>query len=233
MKTTQQAMRALFIARSSNGKTGPIPTTYVDEATCPPSCPHYRTTCYAEGYHTRLAWTRAAKGLDIDALAAKIQALPAGAFWRHAVAGDLPGHGETIDAAALGELVRANIGRRGFTYTHKHRSAENLTWIRHANAWGFTVNLSADNPAEADALADTKAGPVVCLVPMDAQEKSTTPAGRRIIVCPAQTRDEVTCQTCQLCQRADRSTIIGFRAHGTRAKAADAKARRVIPIKKA
>jgi hypothetical protein len=232
MKTTQQAMRALFIARSSNGKTGPIPTTYVDEATCPPSCPHYRTTCYAEGYHTRLAWTRAAQGLDIDALTAKIHALQPGTLWRHAVAGDLPGHGETIDAAALGDLVRANIGRRGFTYTHKHRDPDNLYWIKAANEWGFTVNLSADSLTEADTLADTKAGPVVALVPIDHPEKSTTPAGRRIIVCPAQTREDVTCQTCKLCQRADRSTIVGFRAHGIRAKAADAKAR-VIPIKKA
>jgi hypothetical protein len=53
-----------------------------------------------------------------------------------------------------------------------------------------------------------------------------------IIVCPAQTRDDVTCETCGLCARADRAVIVGFRAHGTRARVADAKARRVIPISK-
>jgi hypothetical protein len=37
---------------------------------------------------------------------------------------------------------------------------------------------------------------------------------------------------CGLCARADRRVIIGFRAHGTRARIADAKARRVIPIVK-
>jgi hypothetical protein len=33
-----------------------------------------------------------------------------------------------------------------------------------------------------------------------------------------------------LCQRQNRAVIVGFRAHGTRAKIADQKARRVIPI---
>jgi hypothetical protein len=33
-----------------------------------------------------------------------------------------------------------------------------------------------------------------------------------------------------MCQKADRRQIIGFRAHGMRAKLADRTARRVIPI---
>jgi len=49
-------------------------------------------------------------------------------------------------------------------------------------------------------------------------------------VCPAQTREDVTCASCGLCAIPDRRVIIGFRAHGTRARVADAKARRVIPI---
>ena len=52
-------MPTLLIKQSSNKKTGPIPTTYADRKTCPPSCPHYGTDCYAEAYHTRLAWNRA------------------------------------------------------------------------------------------------------------------------------------------------------------------------------
>jgi hypothetical protein len=60
----------------------------------------------------------------------------------------------------------------------------------------------------------------------------TTPEGRTIIVCPAQTREDITCATCGLCARADRRVIIGFRAHGSRARVTDALARRVIPILK-
>ena len=70
------------------------------------------------------------------------------------------------------------------------------------------------------------------IVPQDTPAKSWTPAGRVIIVCPAQTREDVTCQSCGLCAIPDRSVIIGFRAHGTRAAVTDAKARRVIPIVK-
>ena len=155
-----------------------------------------------------------------------------GQLWRHAVAGDLWGQGERVDPVALGEVVRANIGRRGFTYTHK-KSAQAIKWIRHANAWGFTVNLSADDAGEADALANVSRSPLTCIVPMDTPEKTETPEGRTIIICPAQTRDDITCASCGLCARADRRVIIGFRAHGSRARVTDALARRVIPILKA
>jgi hypothetical protein len=223
-------MRYSFTRRSRNSKTGPIPVTSTERASCPPSCPHKAADCYAEaGYYTRMHWDRVAdRGIDIDALAARIAALPAGQLWRHDVAGDLPGDGETVDAYELGRIVAANRGRRGWTYTHKHRAGA-LKWIRHAIAWGFTVNLSADDAGHADRLAETGL-PVCAIVPIDTPERTATPAGRPIVVCPAQTRDDVTCATCGLCQRADRRVIVGFRAHGARARATDAIARRVIPI---
>ena len=224
-------MKYHFIPQSSNRKTGPIPVTYSERATCPPSCPHYRADCYAEDFYTRMAWDKVPeRGDTLNALVASIAALPEGQLWRMNVAGDLPGQGETVDPVALGEIVRANIGRRGFTYTHK-KDPDAIEWAGHATAWGFTVNLSADDAGEADALAETGL-PVTAIVPMDTPEKTYTPAGRTIIVCPAQTREDVTCATCGLCARADRAVIIGFRAHGTRARVADAKARRVIPILK-
>jgi hypothetical protein len=144
------------------------------------------------------------------------------------VSGDLPGEGETVDPAALGEIVAANRGRRGFTYTHK-KSPQAIEWARHATEWGFTVNLSADDAGEADALA-AHGLPVVCVVPKDTPKHSATPEGRPIVVCPAQTMENMDCANCGLCQRVNRSTIIGFRAHGARARIADEKARRVIPI---
>lgn len=169
------------------------------------------------------------RGYDIGTLASLIAALPVGQLWRHNVAGDLPGKGERVDAAALGEIVRANIGRRGFTYTHK-RSMQAIKWAAEATRWGFTVNLSADDAGEADKLAATGL-PVTCIVPMNTPERTITPGGLPIVVCPAQTRD-TTCQDCELCARPNRKVIVGFRAHGTRAKLADTRARRVIPIQK-
>lgn len=221
-----------FVKQSANTKTGPIPVTYSERDTCPPSCPHYRADCYAEDYYTRMTWDKVAqRGQELAGLCAAVAALPPGQLWRHNVAGDLPGTGEELDPVALGEIVRANIGRRGFTYTHK-KSPDALHWASMATQWGFTVNLSADDVGDADQLADAQAGPVVAIVPMDTPEKTFTPAGRTVIVCPAQTRDNVTCATCGLCARADRSVIVGFRAHGSRARVTDAKARRVIPIVK-
>jgi len=48
-----------------------------------------------------------------------------------------------------------------------------------------------------------------------------TPAGRKVVVCPATIRDDVSCASCQLCQR-QRDFIIGFPAHGTSKKKASA-----------
>lgn len=221
-----------FIQASSNRKTGPIPQTYTSRESCPPSCAHYRADCYAEDFYTRLTWDKVpARGTDIDGLTKAINRLPKGQLWRHNVAGDLPGEGETIDAAALGEIVRANRGRKGFTYTHKH-SPDAIKWAQHATQWGFTVNLSADDAGHADELS-AHGLPVVVIVPMDTPKHSATPQGRPVLICPAQTTEHMTCALCALCQRPDRRQIIGFRAHGTRAKQADRLARRVIPIKPA
>ena len=225
-------MNFLTIKKSSNRKTGPIPVTYGSRKTCPPSCPHYEDDCYGEDFHTSLAWNRVDRdGVQLPGLVNFIQSMPEGQLWRDKVAGDLPGEGERVDPVALGEVVKANIGRRGFTYSHK-KSPQAIKWIRHANEWGYTINLSADDAGEADTLADLHAGPVVCVVPMDTPAKATTPAGRSIVVCPAQLKDDVTCFSCQLCQRRDRAVIVGFRAHGSKAKIADARARKVIPIAK-
>lgn len=222
-------MKYHFIQASSNRKTGPIPQTYTSRESCPPSCSQYRSACYAEDFYTRMTWDKVdQRGQDLNGLVRAINRLPKGQLWRHNVAGDLPGQGETVDAYALGQIVKANRGRKGFTYTHK-KSPEAIAWAKHATAWGFTVNLSADDAGEADKLAATGA-PVVCIVPMDTPKHTTTPEGRPVLVCPAQTTEHMTCALCQLCQKADRRQIIGFRAHGTRAKQADKLARRVIPI---
>lgn len=206
---------------SSNAKTGPIPVSTTSRETCPTDCA-MREGCYASSGPLALHWaavSAGSRGTDWAGFCDAIADLPEGQLWRHNQAGDLPGNGHTVDPVALGELVRANIGKRGFTYTH-YRDAASLDWVRHANAWGFRVNLSANSLADADTLADTGAGPVVCVLPSDASENTRTPAGRRVVVCPATQRDDVSCATCQLCQR-QRDTIVGFPAHGTRKRVID------------
>jgi len=61
-----------------------------------------------------------------------------------------------------------------------------------------------------------------------AQTSNTvTPAGRKVVVCPATQRDDVTCESCRLCARINRSVIVGFPAHGAGAR----KVNRIIAIK--
>lgn len=209
-----------FTLKSKNVKTGPIPVSTISADTCPDVCPLKKRGCYAEGGPLAWNWKRVTEGTQggtwIDYTRA-VRALPADQLWRHAQAGDLPGKGDRIDRQALDSLVRANRGKRGFTYTHKPvlDNIENTRAVYWANRNGFTINLSANDLHNADELSDLGIAPVVTVLPVDSPEKQTTPMGRTVIVCPAQSRDDVTCADCGLCQRQDRTVIVGFRAHGT------------------
>lgn len=133
-------------------------------------------------------------------------------------AGDLPGTGDTLDTIALGQLVAANKyhGLKGFTYTHKPLDTPHeRNAIRLANESGFTVNLSGNNLAHADELADMGIAPVTVVLPADQLTNTQTPKGRKVVICPAVTRDNVSCATCGLCAIAKRDSIVGFPAHGT------------------
>ena len=214
---------------SSNVKTGPIPVTTSEESTCPDACPFKKSGCYADSGPLAIHWSKVSKGErgdSVDALARQIKSFPRGQVWRHNQAGDLPGLRDSIDAEKLAQIVAANKGRRGFTYTHKplegEINASNRDAVKAANANGFTINLSANNLSHADRLVNLQAGPVVCVVPESTPATFFTPAGRKGIICPAQQRDDITCANCQLCQRVNRSVIIGFHAHGTSKKKAEA-----------
>jgi len=214
--------------KSSNAKTGPIPVSTTSAKTCPLECPFNNANqggCYAESGPLALHWRRVTsgeRGTSFDSFCESIAALPEGQLWRHNQAGDLPGSGSSIDVAAMRKLIKANNKRLGFTYTHKPLTKKNAAIIAESNAAGFTVNLSGNNLSHADKLADANVGPVVSVVPESTPEKTTTPAGRKVVICPAQTRDNVSCATCKLCSRSNRNgVIIGFRTHGTGKKKAE------------
>ena len=226
--------------KSGNGKTGPIPVSTTSRSTCPDACPLKDNGCYADLGPLGLLWSvlsaaepgalvkRTAKAtlqtLTWSQFTDAISQLEDGTFWRHNQAGDLPGLGDEIDEVALDDLVEANKGKRGFTYTHKPLTKTNKAAIKRANKQGFTINLSADNLKEADQLSAAKVGPVVVVLPKKVHGHTdiTTPKGRKVVVCPATYRDDVSCDTCQLCQRQERKVIVGFPAHGTRKKKASA-----------
>ena len=228
-----------FTLKSRNAKTGPMPVTTTSNDTCPTVCPFKGDGCYAEqgplgGLWRALSAVEAGevykngrneiRALSWDEIIANVTALPEGTLWRHNQAGDLPGNGVKIDGDRMAELCDANAGKRGFTYTHHDMADEdNRDEVFMANEAGFTVNVSANGPRHADELMSLGL-PVVTVLPAHVTENTRTPAGHKVVICPAVIRDDVSCMTCGLCQRADRKVIIGFPAHGAAAKKAGAHA---------
>lgn len=223
--------RYLITAKSKNAKVGPLMVTTSPKQSCPSTCPMKGNGCYADcgplaGLWRGLTATDAGdtfangKGKvtvqGLPELLAAIEALKDGAAWRHNQAGDLEHTEGTIDLAWLRDITAANTGKRGWTYTHHdvERNQYNRNAVRTANALGFTVNLSANSLAHADKLADLDCGPVVTILPADQLTNTETPAGRKVVVCPAVTRDDVNCASCLLCQKAKHTSIVGFPAHG-------------------
>ena len=221
-------MNIAFTKKSSNAKVGKIPVTTSSKRTCPKECPLLDNGCYASaGFHTNMHWdkvTSGERGTPLDGLCEQVRKLPEGQLWRHNVAGDLiPTADGKIDARALWDLVAANTGRRGFTYTHYKPTGDNLEAIEGANRAGFTVNVSANNVFEALSVKDTTTAPVVTIVSPDFWAQGNRV--NNIVRCPAETSDTVTCATCKLCSVATRKDIVAFTTHGTKAKQADVIAR--------
>jgi hypothetical protein len=190
--------------------------------------------------------SRGLAGKSWSEFCGKVAALSSGRLWRYAQAGDLPGQGAEIDGKLLGELVAANTGKKVIAFTHKPVlgddpvATENRRLITAALEAGVTINLSADNAAHADRLAELGIASVVTVLARAYARKAVrhrfkrrrdewaktigewrdrtaslprhTPAGRRIAICPAIYSD-VTCKSCGACARV-RDAVIGFPAHG-------------------
>jgi len=189
--------------KSKNVKTGPIPVTTTSAKTCPDTCPFKKNGCYADGGPLALHWQKVTDGQRGDSWSTfidKVKGFKTGQLWRHNQAGDLAGDGKRLDAAANEELAHANKGRRGFTYTHY-----NVLTDKH--------NARVVPPDRKSTLCDLDIAPVTVVLPETQTTNTTTPKGRKVVVCPATIKDNVSCATCQLCAR-QRDSIIGFPAHG-------------------
>ena len=208
-------MRVHITARSSNVKTGPIPVTTTERASCQSTCPFYDKGCYAKSGPLALHWHKVSngeRGTDWQGLCKFVSQLPAKQLWRHNQAGDLPHDSGDINFSDMVELVLANHGKRGFTYTHHVLNDHNAAIIKAANDHGFTVNVSTES--KADAVATFKQGlPAVVVVPSDHADTAEH-EGVKFVTCPAQTNDTMTCSECGLCSQADRKCVVMFKAHG-------------------
>jgi hypothetical protein len=211
--------------KSGNRKVGPIPVSTTEEDSCPPECPLKDTDCYARfsflGIHWR-AVSNGKRGGNWPGFCNRVRKFVAGQRWRHNEAGDLPQRKDgRIAKRLLRQLSKAAAHTRGWTYTHYDPTDEhNAEAIAETNErGGMTINLSADNLHQADEYIELGIGPVVTILPEDADHHgNTTPGGWPIVVCPAQTQDAMTCNQCMICEFRDRKSIVGFLAHGTAKK---------------
>ena len=213
--------------KSKNAKVGKMAVTTSTATTCPTSCPFKSNGCYADSGPLKLHWdkvTRKERGDDWSTFIDKIKDLPTGSKWRHNQAGDLPGDMEKLDGEKCIELAKANEGKRGFTYTHYDvlDNFQNAIIVNSMNHLGFTVNVSANNLEHADKLCDMDIAPVATVLPIEQTTNTVTPKGRKVVVCPATYKDDVSCASCMLCEKWDRNVVVGFPAHGTSKKKASA-----------
>jgi len=213
--------------KSKNVKVGKMAVTTSTATTCPTSCPFKSNGCYAYGYPLKGHWdkvTEGERGDDWSTFIDKIKDMPAGSKWRHNQAGDLPGDMEKLDNEKCIELAKANEGKRGFTYTHYDvlDNFQNAITVNIMNHLGFTVNVSANNLEHADKLCDLDIAPVATVLPIEQTTNTVTPKGRKVVVCPATYKDDVSCASCMLCEKWDRNVVVGFPAHGTSKKKASA-----------
>ena len=235
--------------RSANSKVGKIPVTTSSQGTCPTTCPMW-DGCYAktgpQSWHWRKV-TEGERGGSWDDLASFVSQLNAGQLWRHNVSGDLfydtaPDGQELINLAMLKQLIDANKSSqaKGYTYTHHLLNTHNKEAIKYSNSNGFTINCSTESLEAADA-AMNEGMPAVTVIPSDhkavesykvtyqgkkqelfkVKEKITTPDGRKVVVCPAQTCAPTKCETCKLCSKSDRDFVVAFVAHGGGKKKVD------------
>lgn len=205
------AVRTLVVAGSRNGKTGACAVTYRTAESCPPECPLRGAGCYARG---RIFGIPARLGLEEDGSSyAAVRALvgtPADPPVRANVCGDVltaEGEPDRPYLAALAEV--ASSGRPVFTYTHAWRR------LSPQDAPGVTVNASCDS-AEDISAAVAAGWPTVVTDTGDADTLiGSTVAGRRVVQCPAQDREGLTCAQCRLCARPERRSTVAFVVHGS------------------
>ena len=209
---------------SGNRKVGPIKVTTTDKNSCPTEC-GIKDECYASGGPLAIHWkkvTSGERGDNWDGFVNRVKRFRKNELWRHNQAGDLPPNQDgKLDADKCNALAQAAAHTDGWTYTHYNPTDEHNSEVIRSmnNVGGLVVNLSADNIQQADESYQLGIAPVTVVLPEDAPNMgNTTPEGLPIVVCPAQTQEEMSCNICELCQKRDRKSIVGFKAHGSRRK---------------
>jgi hypothetical protein len=224
-------------ARSQNEKLGSCATTYAEQRSCPVSCVFFDGGgCYAEDGPVgkfvtqplnRAAQAREATPEDIaQAEADAIDALqvpePGWPMRLHTVGDCKTDEAARIVAAAARRWVERG-GGPVWTYTHAWQEVQRASWgLVH-------VLASCETPEDvqqAEWLGYATAitvkefpGRKLYRIKAEFEEELLDDERTRVIPCPAQTTEGVSCSSCRLCMDSDRlreqDLTIGFAIHGT------------------
>lgn len=212
---------------SHNAKVGIVAATYAAQTSCPATCPLRGAGCYAESgpmaLHTgRLnRANRSAIQVARDEAMA-IDALKSGLPLRLHVVGDCRTKATArIVSGAAARYIKRTGARAVWTYTHAWRDVPRDAWAREVSVLASCENVG--QVKEARAHGYRACAVVVASHPADGKAYNVEGVGK-VVPCPNQVRDGVTCADCKLCWSSDRDVVVAFAAHGGGAK----KALRVI-----
>ena len=137
---------------------------------------------------------------------------------RDRVVGDVIAADGSFDTDYIESIAAAakEADLRPFGYTHGWRLMTDVDVTRVA-ASGYALNASCET---AEDIAAAVAMGLPTVVTGDDWTDGDMVAGRRIVTCPAQTREDVTCASCGLCARPQRAATVRFIVHGTARKRA-------------
>lgn len=197
---------------SGNSQTGPIPVSTSPKGTCNPDCALLEK-CYAKKAPLNWHWdkvSRGERGTDYPTFLNNIRKLPYGQLWRHNQAGDLH-----KDVKYVKQLISANRGRRGFTYTSWNFDD---TLFIDAKRKGFTINKSCYTASSAAAATSRGIPAAFSGAPAEYKDVTAwTEFGVRFVVCPTKRNSpsakKVQCATCQLCYDRPENVVIVLPLH--------------------
>lgn len=206
------ALKTHVTLKSGNAKTGPLATTYREQSSCPTTCPLMGNGCYAIG--RIFAIPRKFGSESTDAVLSLITTLKPGQGLRLNVSGDFLAEDGTPDREYIAACNRVATERpdvKIIAYTHAWRTLS-------PSDFAFGVNASCDTDAD---IAEARAagwGTVTV-----GAEHGEEIAGTRVVRCPAETRDDVSCATCMLCAKTPNLPVtVTFGPHGPGRKRAAA-----------
>ena len=182
---------------------------YRGRTSCPSNCPIYKI-CYANAGPGGSMFNKVEKfGSDDNLVLMKLTCIPPNGALRVNVSGDYfiddQADLEYIEYLNFFANLRPDVSIISYTHSWRTFTPRNFAYV---------VNASVETAQ--DAASAINAGWNVALVD-DGSLIGKYINGRKVVLCPAQAVESVTCNTCRLCAK-DRKSIVAFLIHGVAKK---------------